>query len=398
MTLVKRCGSLLLAVSLLVGGGTGIAAAQDDVYLPQVTSPNGDVGDFNVEYTVSAEAKAAAMNFSSAATRAAVPPLEWNGEVREQVDDAPAELGEVRWSNGGLPEPDADNVAKANYADAWAAIDEAELAAAVEELEAAGSNFDDPGDDYTGSTHVSIRGNAYGKMWNAYPYRAVGRLYLYEDEGGTLVSAGYCSASVMGSLNLIVTAAHCVYDQDDLSDPWYDAWEFVPADRNGAAPFGSWWANNAIVRGPWTSGGGRNYDVSLLSLDYKYIDSVWRPVSYYTGWLGRVWNLGYQQQLFSIGYPSNLDSGIYSYLCVAESYYGGATDYISKGCNMTFGASGGPWIYKFHPYRAWNYNYVNSVVSGGVPGSNVFTGPRFSDDNIGSLCTDWLCGADWPQQ
>ncbi len=114
---------------------------------------------------------------------------------------------------------------------------------------------------------------------------------------------------------------------------------------------------------------------------------MWRSVSYYTRRLGRVWNMGYQQHLFAVGHPSNLESGVYSYLCAAESHYGSYTDYISMGCNMTYGSSGGPWIYKFHPYRGWSYDYADSVVSGGTPGTNVFTGPRFSDDNIGSPCT-----------
>ena len=96
--------------------------------------------------------------------------------------------------------------------------------------------------------------------------------------------------------------------------------------------------------------------------------------------------MGYQQHLFAVGHPSNLESGVYSYLCAAEGHYGSYTDYISIGCNMTYGPSGGPWIYKFHPYRSWSYDYADSVVSGGTPGTNVFTGPRFSDDNIGSPC------------
>jgi hypothetical protein len=86
---------------------------------------------------------------------------------------------------------------------------------------------------------------------------------------------------------------------------------------------------------------------------------------------------------------------------MAESFYGGATDYISKGCDMTYGSSGGPWIWRFHPYRGWSYNYVYSVVSGPASrtsvGDNIFTGPRFSVDNIVPICTLMGCGLLWPR-
>ena len=55
MSLVRRFGLLFLVVSLLVGSSAGIAAAQDDVFLPRLTSPTNSDGDFNVEYTVPAE-------------------------------------------------------------------------------------------------------------------------------------------------------------------------------------------------------------------------------------------------------------------------------------------------------------------------------------------------------
>lgn len=392
MSLVRRFGLLILIVSLLVGSSAGIASAQDDVFLPRLTSPTSSDGDFNVEYTVPQEYKEAALAAASSyAALDAVPPLPWYEEEAPAATDPPAELGEFGWSPSGMPHPDADRVAREQYPEAWDFLEQQELDEALAALEAAGMDMVSPAEDYTGSTHTSIKTNAYGKMWNAYPYRAVGKLYIYD--GG--VYTGYCSASVLPN-NLIVTAAHCTYSQ---STGFHDAWVFYPAYRNGPEPlFGGWVANNAIVRGPWATGGGRNYDVSLLSLDYKWINGWWRPVSYYTGWLGRVWNYGYQQSLFAMGYPSNLTDGtIYSYTCAAESYYGGATDYITMGCNMTYGSSGGPWIYKFHPYRGWSYNYVDSVVSGGTPGTNYFTGPRFSDDNIGSLCSSWDCGVSYPR-
>ena len=56
------------------------------------------------------------------------------------------------------------------------------------------------------------------------------------------------------------------------------------------------------------------------------------------------------------------------------------------GCNMTFGSSGGPWIRNFTPQVSGAVNHVNSVVSGGTPGTNTFYGARFSSGNIVPLC------------
>ena len=134
--------------------------------------------------------------------------------------------------------------------------------------------------------------------------------------------------------------------------------------------------------------GARRYDVAVISLNKN---SAGKKVTNYTGWLGRSWNYGYKQSLHAQGHPSNLWNGAqYTYTCAAESFYGG-TDVLGMGCNMTFGASGGPWLRKFHPYKSGSLNYVNSVVSGGTPGTGTFYGARFSNNNIVLLCNAVGC-------
>ena len=65
---------------------------------------------------------------------------------------------------------------------------------------------------------------------------------------------------------------------------------------------------------------------------------------------------------------------------------------LNAGCSMTYGSSGGPWI---RDYRSGNH--VNSVVHGydstsctGTFGMT-YNGPRFTDANIGTLCSAQGC-------
>jgi hypothetical protein len=248
MRSIWKFGFVAMMVSLLVCGGAGIASAQDS-YLPLVTAPTVDDQDLVTHYVVPAAARPAALQAATShQVLAEAPPLPWYEEASQVGEGAPVELGEFGVENGG------------------------------------GLSLER---DYTGSIHTSIRGDWNGKMWTAYPYKTVGKLYIYD--GGAY--AGYCSASVIGQRNHIVTAAHCTYDL--TKGDFFDSWVFVPPDRNGVAPYGSWTANGAAVLTDWSTSGGRNNEVSVLSLQYQWHDGAWRPISYFTGWLGRVWGGSY---------------------------------------------------------------------------------------------------------
>jgi hypothetical protein len=121
-----------------------------------------------------------------------------------------------------------------------------------------------------------------------------------------------------------------------------------------------------------------------------------RPVTFYTGWLGRQWDWPTIRSLHALGYPANIDNGNSLQLCAAESFGAsagcGGASVLNMGCNMTNGSSGGPWI---NGYRGGNW--VNSVVSGydnstctGTFGQT-FNGPRFTSANIVTLCNAQGC-------
>jgi len=213
---------------------------------------------------------------------------------------------------------------------------------------------------------------------NDYPHRAIGKLFT---------SAGSCTATVISPNNIIVTAAHCVYNT--VNNTWYTNRTFAPAYRNGTRPYGTFPGTSAWILTAYANASSpvTRYDVAVIRLGNN---SAGRPVTYYTGSLGRSWNYGSVLSLFAFGFPGNLGSGQTLQVCAAESLSGG-TDVLGMGCNMTYGSSGGPWVRVYKPYFQSSTNYVDSVVSGGDPAVPTFYGARFTSNNIVPLCNSAGC-------
>ncbi len=358
--------SLIMVLALLSNSHTGFAilcAAPGNPPAETVTiesSPEEQQRLLNT-WTLEARANAKPMPLPMASVE----------DVKPVAGEA-APVGEPGFAKGGMPDPKADATAQREFPAEWQAM--------LKELGLDAS----AAPQGTAGVYTSYLGNYYSAFHQQYPYYTVGKLYI---TGG-----GYCSASVISPNNIIVTAAHCVYDTD--SNQWQRGWTFVPADRAGAAPYGTFPWRSARVLTAWMNAPdsltGRQYDVAVITLGPN---SAGRPVTYYTGWLGRSWNYSYVQSLHAVGYPSNLNGGNYTYICAAESFYQ-SFEVLGMGCNMMHGSSGGPWIRVFTPYQSGNKNYVNSVVSGGLYGStwgNTFYGPRFNSNNIVVLCTAQGC-------
>jgi len=283
----------------------------------------------------------------------------------------PAEEQPAGQAGGGAPEPGADDEAESLHPDEWEGLRQQQSALQDDEQSILGTK--DVFSQYCENC---------GGVNLSYPQKAVGKLFT---------GKGTCSASVVSGNNIIVTAAHCCYDRG--AGDWIRGWRFAPAYRDGFAPYGLFNWSSATVLNGWINVGDRRSDVCLIRLRNGRNN---RPVTFYTGWLGRSWNWGTTQVHHAIGYPGNIGGGNKMELCVSESFNpsggcGGAS-VLNTGCSMTFGASGGPWI---RHYR--NGNWVNSVVSGydgtSCTGSfgRTFNGPRFTSDNIVALCNTLNC-------
>ncbi len=335
--------------------------------------------------SVKAQAEKDANKFKTRKGRLQAKPLDWNATIgkptpRAKVSPEEEELAkkrEPKSAKGGPRNPKAKREAQRLHPEDWKRISE----------------------PVPGHTMSLLREDINGKLvltggspdvFTQYcescpsvnpdaPSVAIGRLFSNE---------GSCTASVVSGNNVIVTAAHCCYDRSKRN--WIGGWSFVPAYDNGSAPFGTFDWSAATIRTSWIDNGDIPSDVCLINLQN---DSAGHGVSYYTGWLGRAWDWGSDQELHALGYPGNLGNAQTLELCTSESFGSdgscGGDAVLNMGCSMTYGSSGGPWVMS---YRGGDW--VDATVHGpsctGTFGKT-FNGPRFTSDNIATLCSAAGC-------
>jgi V8-like Glu-specific endopeptidase len=86
---------------------------------------------------------------------------------------------------------------------------------------------------------------------------------LFGTSNGSIDGQGhYCTGSVVNSPrgDVIVTAAHCVYDSSGV----YTDIAFVPGYHDGQDPYGVWIPSAVVVSPQWASGSDPDYDVAFV--------------------------------------------------------------------------------------------------------------------------------------
>ncbi|MGC0311812.1 trypsin-like serine peptidase [Kitasatospora acidiphila] len=153
------------------------------------------------------------------------------------------------------------------------------------------------------------------------------------DEG----NARSCTASVVDSpgRNLLITAAHCVYQTGDGPVPGL---AFVPGYRNGSGPLGSWAVSKVTVDQHWQDDGDPEYDVAFLTVDpnngRQIEDAVGggSPIA-----VGR----GFDLPVTVTGYPADHEEPI---TCSARTTSQSATQEEFDCAGFSDGTSGSPWL------------------------------------------------------
>src|SRR4029079_6443316 len=84
-----------------------------------------------------------------------------------------------------------------------------------------------------------------------YPYRTTGRLFFTIPGQGNFV----CSASAIQA-RIVLTAGHCVHSGANGNSGFYTNFLFVPAFRNGNAPYQSWTFSFVTATSSWINSGG----------------------------------------------------------------------------------------------------------------------------------------------
>ncbi len=198
------------------------------------------------------------------------------------------------------------------------------------------------GAHYTSSRLVPLSSDT------VYPYRTAGKLFFTippgsgaDDPPGDYV----CSAAVI-KLRVVLTAGHCTHSGSRGAGGWFTNWKFVPAFRDGAAPFGEWDWQLVTTSATWAGGGGIVPNAADFALIVPF-DRGGNRIGAVTGWLGWQSSSLMPNHKTSLGYPVNIDSGQKMHKVNSQSFRAVAPNNVEYGSNMRGGSSGGPWIMNF---------------------------------------------------
>jgi V8-like Glu-specific endopeptidase len=284
-------------------------------------------------------------------------PIARAGQRHEQLLGAPPSLGKPQASDPGLPSIDADIAVNKLFAaidgrsHTFATTDNA-VSSLVNEAEqnslqatptAAGSF----GAYYT-STRVFPMYTGSAARYSAdraYPYRTVGKLFFSINGEPYL-----CSASVI-QRRVVVTAGHCVHT-GNLASGFYSDFVFVPAYRDGEAPFKAWNWRFVTTTYTWATGNGEVPNAA----DYAMIEFDDQPITAHgpavklgdvTGWLGWQTNSLVPNHTSKLGYPCNLDNCQKMQNVQSNSFQTTDPNNVEYGSDARGGSSGGPWVQNF---------------------------------------------------
>lgn len=199
-------------------------------------------------------------------------------------------------------------------------------------------------------------GSAAFSADRAYPYITVGKLFF--SIGG---SPFVCSASVI-QRRVVATAGHCVHS--GTSSGFHRNFVFVPAFRDGAAPFKSWNWRYVATTATWAGGGGgvpNAADYAMIEFADQALSTGAPPskLGNVVGWLGwQTQNLT-NNHTSKLGYPCNLDSCQKMQDVMSNALRTTAPNNVEYGSDARGGSSGGPWVQNFA-----------TLASGGGTGTN----------------------------
>lgn len=177
----------------------------------------------------------------------------------------------------------------------------------------------------------------------SYPYSTVGKLFFHVDGEGDF----YCSAAVIRA-RLVATAAQCVHG--GAGQGFFDDFEFVPAYRDGAAPYDTWRWEFVVAPSTWTGSNGNlpnAADYALIEVTDLTISGAKRRVGDVVGFLGYQTQKLRPNHAHLLGYPSNFDGGGKLHQVTAQALRNASQNNVEYGSDMRGGSAGGPLIQDF---------------------------------------------------
>jgi V8-like Glu-specific endopeptidase len=290
-----------------------------------------------------------------------------------------------------LPDRKAQTLARARYAAEWARMEAADVALAETVLPVPSL---DPALDPTLDPAAHDETYAYAAMppftsyyvndnastWKQFPWITMGRLFFQiPGQDGT-----YACTGAVAYGRAVWTAGHCVFT---TGRGWSYNMYFVPAYRNGTYPYGAFTVKSRTALSQWVNSGNLAYDIGMVAVN----DKSGMKLSQWVGSIGLMWNQSSSQLFHAFGYPGNYSAGQYLVACAASTYVRDplpGPDPIGIGCDMGSGASGGPWIVGYAPFKGGATNYINGLVSYSYATKPLeIYGPYFGDG--AKLIYDW---------
>jgi hypothetical protein len=167
-----------------------------------------------------------------------------------------------------------------------------------------------------------------------------------------------CSGTALlsGNKSVVWTAGHCV---NEGPGDFATSWAFVPAYKDGSAPFGVFSATNLYTTSAWGNGGDFSYDEGAAVVG----PANGRSLTDAVGGRGISFSYNRSQHYQSHGYPAAPPfNGERHWICdstLATSDNSASPATMGIGCDMTGGSSGGGWIVGSNLYSVNSYGYSN---------------------------------------
>ena len=232
-----------------------------------------------------------------------------------------------------------------------------------------------PLDEVKGAKGAEKRALAYPfTRYEPATYNPAHGKVFFSDGAANYVCSGTALSS--GNQSTVWTAGHCV---NEGPGGFYTNWAFVPAYKDGAAPYGTWAAANLLTTAAWGNSGDFSYDLGAAVVSPN---GSGQSLTSVVGSRGIAFNQAAEQHYLSHGYPAAPPfSGGRMFICEADL---GTRDTSASpatmgiGCDMTGGSSGGGWVVGNNVMSVNSYGYTTepNVMYGPYQGSvaqNLYT-------------------------
>lgn len=216
--------------------------------------------------------------------------------------------------------------------------------------------------------------------------RATGRVY-FEMGGGAWICSGSVATDSRTGLSLVLTAAHCAYDQ--ANRVFVTNWMFIPEfDANPVytceqTKWGCWTASALVVHNGFASVGGFNSQATRYDFAFAVVGTGGHGSTELDATVGKFpiafSGVSNGQTLYAFGYPAGApyDGRDLTYCSGPVSGdWLNANRTWGMNCTMTGGSSGGPWLSRFS--ESTGSGTLGSVNSYRYSGIQKMYGPKFN--------------------